>query len=79
MGITAQYNDMYLNMPNYTLSDYIPFVEHCFNHAIMRFNEAGWAPIQAPVLHRPATEPRSTQSREMVGAECLDPNVARVF
>ena len=74
-----QYYDMYLRVPNYMYLDSIQFLEQCFNQAIMRLNEAGWASIRAPVLHKPATEPHSTQLREWIRAEFPDPNLARVF
>ena len=79
LDLSSQYYDMYLKIPNYTYSEYIPFLEHCFDQAMMRLHEAGWSSIRALVLHKPATEPHSTQSRECVRAEFPDPNLARVF
>ena len=70
---------MYLKIPNYSYSDYLPFLEHVFTQAITRLNEAGWSSIRPPVLHKPLTEPHSTQSREWVRAEFPDPNLARIF
>jgi hypothetical protein len=74
-----KYYDMHLKIPNYTFTDYIPFLEHCFNQALARLAEAGWSSIKAPVLHKPNTEPHGHQSREWVRAEFPDANLARAF
>ena len=79
LDLSIQYCDMYLKIPNYSYSDYMPFLEHVFTQAITRLNEAGWSSIRPPVLHKPLTEPHSTQSREWVRAEFPDPNLARIF
>ena len=71
-----KYYDMHLKIPNYTFTDYIPFLEHCFNQALARLAEAGWSSIKAPVLHQPNTEPHGHQSREWIRAEFPDANLA---